>query len=495
MQEILNLSLSHRSNHLITQFYNIQESLLQLNTGLVGSKKSLKNDPKVFLNCDIIGGPTKYLNYTPRCILWDAKYGNGSLSKYEYTEKNNHQTDDNVQVIYTSSEIKKSEYMEKLDLGVSTEKVPIDQSHNTKYWTDYNKLIYSPNSFVFLKNWYHNDDGSTNAIPIRKNELIGNEKNNSQQFNNPQFGTTEYDLNKEELWDNSLHYFLESSDNLQGINLISDVSTGWGGILTSLYPDLKDELPKINIFTWTNQSIHNTNVYNEIENYLDVIEYSNLVFPLYYNNNTNIWKSSSSQALIFQTINSLFDDKSNAISCQDLLYSLNDGIYDKRNLVSSIKCNVDNVQNKSNVKDYSYVSYISNNSTIDNAKIFNEVAIIRDDSSDSNVDTNYTPDRHKHVYKTYQLDYNNLDTIDNSADITKINSLTLQIDNKPKKIFKNWYKIIDKTNTKILQLHIGSNNGSKDDFKNDIANLIEAYQSTGYYDIHSDDSDYDSDYY
>lgn len=311
MHEVINVSVSHRSNHLVTQFYNCQEELLQYSR-----VDQPENDPSIFLD-PVVDLASKTISYTPRALLWDAKTGNGALGTYAYSEtkdsydenwKEDEGDDHSYEIVQTHHRIPKSAYQEALDKGIPTPKL---NSQNTKYWSDYSKLIFPSSSFNILHNWYH--DVNNPSLPDFQN--LGQMKFDKFDIGVQEFRETHCDG----FFDGNFHTQLERCDALQGFNLVTELDNAWGGFTSELLVELRDELPKIDVFTWgfnaddvlsRKQPIHSTKtkfqmLCNKIRSTLALSQESDLFFPLYARDDVSLWESTSEVCLLFESVNAV----------------------------------------------------------------------------------------------------------------------------------------------------------------------------------------------
>ncbi|CAH01379.1 Dml1p [Kluyveromyces lactis] len=348
MREIINVSVSHRSNHLITQFYNCLEPLLH--------DADQEND--VFLNPNI-DKVSKTVSYTPRALLWDAKLGNGSLGTYQYVSENDYAdtldseqgaTAKTAHRVQTHDRIRKSPYQLALDQGATV--LPKINDEIAKYWSDYSKLIYDPSSFNTLQDWYHDAANQQKAPNFQNLRQV--------YFDNYETGSNQFRENySNEFFDSNLHQQLEKCDSLQGFNIITELDNGWGGFSSSMLLELKDELPKVSYHTYgwnqddvcsLKEPVHSTKtkfqmLCNKIRATIALSQESDLFFPLYANTKEAFWRSTGETVLLFDSVNSVFHGSrkqaatnSNMRKMSHLTNALTLG-ESKRNIVS--KLNVD----------------------------------------------------------------------------------------------------------------------------------------------------------
>lgn len=332
MQEIITLSVSHRANHLTTQFFNCQEQSLY-NPGNEGI------DPSINLN-PTIDRISRTVSYTPRALLWEARMGTGSLGTYQYIPEtqdfydsiNDNNKNLGNQLIKTNDRIPRSDYQNALDSNGSLPKLT---KENTKYWSDYNKLIYQPLSFNTLKDWYH--DVENPNFPDYHNLK-------QKQFEHFTQGVQEFAKCKDEFFDHNFRLALEECDTLQGLNIVTDSDSGWGGFTTGLLEEIRDEIPKSNILTWAfcEEDLltgSKTLVANKIRSINSFRKESDLVLPILADvNGLSNWEIGGRTCRLFDTISALFSqtDLNQKRSMAHLIDCLTAGD-EMKNIVTSIK--------------------------------------------------------------------------------------------------------------------------------------------------------------
>ncbi|ODV79322.1 tubulin nucleotide-binding domain-like protein [Suhomyces tanzawaensis NRRL Y-17324] len=221
MSEAITISLSQQAGHVTTHLYNTQESHIPYK-----KTQPVHHNNSVFLTTSKNGNHT---NYAPRSVVYDFKGGFGALNKHEYHEKKPNFdgiSKHDVQSYHTPGE--KTEYQINLDRGITDGDVL--NENNTKFWSDYNKLIYNPKSLFTLENYVYN--GQQNGV--------------HKNFANLKFSA--YNIGKEELNSNDIddqldrfRFYLEQCDLFQGLNVIGEIDNGWGGFGNQLMEQLLDE--------------------------------------------------------------------------------------------------------------------------------------------------------------------------------------------------------------------------------------------------------------
>ncbi|AET40612.1 Dml1p Ecym_6230 [Eremothecium cymbalariae DBVPG len=318
MHEVINLGVSHRAGHILTQFFNCREKQL-LDNNDNGC------DAKVFLHGTLDGGGQS-MSYEPRAVLWDAKNGSGSLGKYQYVSEADYCVDDSkeqellqslsqetagggdaagAQVIHTGRRIQRSSYQAALDRNGA---VPILERSAAKYWSDYCRMVYGPSSVNELERWYHNAQEPEKAPDY---EQLG-----QRAFESYAVGLEEFRGNcLLRFFEDSLHAQLEQCDSLQGFNVVSEVDNGWGGFSSGMVIELKDELPKVEYFCWglnedaevggsgTQGRRGRLLEHNRIRATLTMVEESSVYVPLYSVGGLSHWEFGGRVCQAFDSVN------------------------------------------------------------------------------------------------------------------------------------------------------------------------------------------------
>ncbi|CCE63902.1 hypothetical protein TPHA_0G00660 [Tetrapisispora phaffii CBS 4417] len=484
MHEIINISISHRSNHLTTQFYNNKEKLLYT--------EDRPNTVDVFLNGtkDLI---SKTASYSPRALLWDSKLGNGSLGTFQYSESNDYYdpNKENLKevgesLVVTHPRIQKSIYQEALDSGAPVPKLGIN---NSRYWSDYSHLIYNSKSLQNLNSWYHD---------VENPNLPDFEKLGQQKFQNYETGFQEFSDNYvSDFFDINLHYQLEQCDSLQGFNLITDVDNAWGGFSTAVLQELKNELPKSNVFTWTfneddalngktmkeraitKQSL--SRITQKLKASINLIEESDLFIPLYADPKLTNWELSSKICKIFDAVNSVFDQNNveQVRSMEYLVNCISDGTNDQ-NIISNI------TESHNEDEIYSYFPLINKFDLKSKVSYheFSNCDIIRESNNNETLyenekDKNNNDRIHLRTLKTYR--YFPSDTISDEYKSNNDSNITLASTEVCRNVFKHWNHIV----TKYFR-----NDTDREQLKEDISSRAAAYEYGWYDDEDSGDDDY-----
>ena len=260
---------------MLTHLYNTQESHIPY------SKNAPVNYHNgVFLLMVKDGAKT---NYSPRALLYDFRGGFGALNKYEYFEQPvSDQTPLSDPYFAANTPPPKNQYQTNLDKGIINNQGLLNVD-NTKYWSDYNRLIYSPRSLKTLESF----------------QYPGHHKHFSNlKFNNYKVGLEEFSNHPDEL--DNFRYFLEQCDHFQGLQCTVDVDSGWGGYSNLMLTDIVDEYfnnnNKINLWVYglidnePSKSVIQT--ISRIKSIVELGKHSSLFFPISPSYNSSLLTSS-----------------------------------------------------------------------------------------------------------------------------------------------------------------------------------------------------------
>lgn len=230
MKEIVTVSVSQRAAHLLCHFYNQEESRLDY------SGRSNGADTAVFL--DTFHDTThNTVSYKPRALVVDSENGFGSLSRYEYDDEI-----EGVQKLQLGDKIEKNEYQTLLDSSAPTAGILNNKIIN--YWSDYTRFLYDARSLNKVSGWYYNPE--SHALTLKSDPNL-----NLYDYD---IGVTKYQSDhsiKDEIIDENFRTLLERCDNLQGLNMITEMDSSWSGLNREFLQDFRDEyLAKTSIITW-----------------------------------------------------------------------------------------------------------------------------------------------------------------------------------------------------------------------------------------------------
>lgn len=323
MHEVISIAASQRAGHLLCQLYNVQESHIPY------KKKETPIDNNVFLYPVQAHGRTTYY---PRSINIELHGGYGLLGKYEYHEKI--QRPDNVQVIQTE-QVPKHEFQQKLDQGLPADGTILEPA-KPKFWTDYSKLLYRPQSLLDIDDYKH-PDGEHKFFPNLK-------------FDQFQIGQEQF-KGCEDAVEDIFRRELETSDQMQGVQLFTELDTAWGGLTNEMLLFLKDEYfnngaAKYNIWLFGATSLQKQSTLTRIKSLVELSKSTSLVFPLVLQPDLSsgllkdflpesMWHQESLHSVFVNSLWLLSSRRKN----QTLMSEMEDDLlrgYDRRNIVNEI---------------------------------------------------------------------------------------------------------------------------------------------------------------
>lgn len=323
MGEAITISCSQLSNHVLTHLYNNQDTHIPYRRDF-----KVKYNNSVFLSQHKQNGRT---NYSPRALIYDVRNGFGALGKYEYYDLESKQTLlDGYEVINTGDRVSKAKYQMALDKGISQ---PGNlNANNTRYWTDYNKLVYRPISLNSLDSWELNTEGN-----------VVNKFTPNMQFINFNVGQDQFKQNDDDYIDR-FRKLLEESDYFQGIQLLSESDNSWSGFSSSYLSYVKDEFfnytsnNKFNIWVWDFLKDGKLSYFEQLTRIKSMVEFSkdaSVVFPLKPSTliPMSIWEQSGLMSLV---INSMWELMNSNVSNMKEIESKVLGDNFNRNIVNSI---------------------------------------------------------------------------------------------------------------------------------------------------------------
>ncbi|VEU19508.1 DEKNAAC100190 [Brettanomyces naardenensis] len=340
MHEVITLSFSQRSNHLTTHFYNLQEARLYDE----GQLKTVDN--KIHLACKQ-ASDGRSSNYYPRALLWDYFNGFGALSRYEYFEPKANVDElgrgfgSNLQM---SEKLVKNAYQDALDKGGATKDLA-DQSE-MKYWSDFSRVIYRPESLLRLDKWEYSFDSQKGHL--RSHPEI--------QFDDYSVGVEEFSEDQEagiDAVEDNFRKMIEDCDNVNGLNAITESDSAWGGFSDQFLTIIRDEyLPKAPVLIWSlTDDIIETDLsiakqMSRIKTLVGLVANASLYMPISTkptilpdwvddDGPASNWQISSYQVVPFEFVNSLAIQLQNRTSLNEFAGGLT-GDNSDRNIVSDI---------------------------------------------------------------------------------------------------------------------------------------------------------------
>lgn len=254
--EILTLSHSHRANHLLTHFHNSVEPLLD------AQWKTAKQDPLRHFKPSYT--PSS-VNFSPRALLWELRGGYGALGAYEYVDE---PVEYEGEVI-AQKRLEKSAYQRALDAG---DELPELNVENTSYWSDYSRVIYEPKSFNVLEDWEFSTEYPLGRLTMGK----------EQQFKGFTVGVAEWRKVGQDYMEDRYRVSLEECDQIQGLNVLCELDSAWGGFTSEMLKDLKDDYsPKTAVVTWALYTdVPLKEQVERIRTFVELQQHSSVIVPL-----------------------------------------------------------------------------------------------------------------------------------------------------------------------------------------------------------------------
>jgi hypothetical protein len=243
------------------------------------------------------------------------------------------------------TQIPTHEYQRALDEGILEPKLTVD---NTKYWTDYLRVVCHPKSLLSIPGWEYD------PVDYPLGRSVG--AHTEQSFSSYAAGIDQWeDVNTDkEYLESHFRPVLEQCDMLQGINLAVDMDSGWGGFASKVLEELRDNyVPNATLFSWgyhkRGKQTHAESI-TRIQGMHNIIEHSSLYLPVtlpldkdgmvpFGLDGQSDWHVGALHSLIFETVgvlSSLRDSK--RITMATISDSLTRGT--SRNIVSDISCAV-----------------------------------------------------------------------------------------------------------------------------------------------------------
>lgn len=125
--------------------------------------------------------------------------------------------------------VEQTDYQRSLIEGLDP---PALNANNVRYWSDFNRVYHHPRSIVQVYETEMNPEQRSFDMWQTGDEL---------------FNTLdrEYDL-----FDRDLRPFIEECDQMQGLQMLTTVESGWGGFSARYLDRLRDEFGKSSIWVW-----------------------------------------------------------------------------------------------------------------------------------------------------------------------------------------------------------------------------------------------------
>ncbi|EKG12639.1 Heterokaryon incompatibility [Macrophomina phaseolina MS6] len=215
MHEIVTLQFGQQSNYLGTHFWNAQESYFTYDDPEITGEAAKVAEPSP-VDHDVHFRPGIGADgsdtYMPRAVIYDLKGGFGSMRKinalYEPEDDGGAALWPGSTITHRAPTIQPSPYQQALDAGLQPPPLTTD---TVRYWSDYSRVYFHPRSLCQI----HEFELRSQLNPFEAwgmgDELFAN-------------------LDREhDLLDRDLRPFVEESDQLQGLQIMSSVDDAWGG--------------------------------------------------------------------------------------------------------------------------------------------------------------------------------------------------------------------------------------------------------------------------
>lgn len=112
-----------------------------------------------------------------------------------------------------------------------TEPLSLD-ADSVRYWSDFNRVYYHPKSLVQVY--------ETSVDPQRRSF-------DEWRAGEDLFATLD---SGDDLFDRDLRPFVEECDQMQGLQMLTDLHSGWSGFSARYLDRLRDEIGKTSIWVW-----------------------------------------------------------------------------------------------------------------------------------------------------------------------------------------------------------------------------------------------------
>ncbi|KAL1463128.1 hypothetical protein WDU94_014912 [Cyamophila willieti] len=216
--EIITLQFGQYSNFIGTHWWNLQVCLLVHNYHIKLKEKEVTFTPRMLL-VDLKGSIQLYENELYEDVITQADILN-SISTW---------SPDKVEVVNEPSS-KTNEFLEDLKNFENNGDVfqlfldykDYNLEENVTYWSDFMRTRYHPRSFNVIDEYQHGNTGQPfdcylQGVEVWKSEAMSED------------------------WTDKVRAFVEECDCLQGFQILSDATSGFGGLCSSSLQHLKDE--------------------------------------------------------------------------------------------------------------------------------------------------------------------------------------------------------------------------------------------------------------
>ncbi|XP_031567453.1 protein misato homolog 1-like [Actinia tenebrosa] len=247
-REVISLQFGHYSNFVGTHLWNIQEASFSYDPS--GSKKSDVNHDCFFREGKTIDGDE---TYTPRLLLFDLK---GSLRNLNVEGTLYPSSSKSVEwpgevTVYQSNIEPKNEFQmdieeeEMLSNPLTNDKT--EAQEHSAICSGRNK-VYDLDDHVFVWSDFVGTQYHPKSVNIIKEYMHVAEHFAFDTFGYGQNLYINTDFRDE--FENSLHFFVEECDQLQGFQILTDIHNGFAGLSSQVIQDLADEYSPKSIITF-----------------------------------------------------------------------------------------------------------------------------------------------------------------------------------------------------------------------------------------------------
>ncbi|ESW96156.1 hypothetical protein KL918_000104 [Ogataea parapolymorpha] len=295
MHEVITISVGPHANNIVTHFNNLQEDKLYLAPSLAQNPI----DPNVHM--EPVAEGSSYTFY-PRTIHWEYQNGYGALAQFgaEDIDKTGYE-------VVEQPRVEKNKYQELLDSAQPTKSVL--ETDKVRYWTDFTRVLYKPRGLLSIRNWEYDYKSQTGFLKMHP----------ERKFEGYDVGAAEY-KNQPDFVDETLRQTIERCDLVNGMNLVTEVDSAWGGFSDELLADIRDEYAKTSVLTWSltwdTERLSFERLVSRIRASVGLMRNSSLYLPLSttpplpkWADAADLWHVSSLQCIPLEFVNGLFAAK------------------------------------------------------------------------------------------------------------------------------------------------------------------------------------------
>ncbi|KTW26331.1 hypothetical protein T552_02816 [Pneumocystis carinii B80] len=320
MRENIVLQFGKYSNYLGTHFWNAQDTYFKENVD------ELLIDHHIFYRLN--GTSRKKEIYTPRVLIYDLRNGFGNINKYnESYQLNSEDIEGRKNGLVTEIYESKKHPIHPFQFSFMDPKSEeILSSETITSWSDYNMVKYDSRSLHQLLQYDVYDESFNPFYTFDQGKELF------------------CDISKEnDIFESHFRPFLEECDNIQGITVLTEINSGWGGFSSSFLDSIKDEIPKLCIWTFS----IDTEIDNDVQALLSLHDTSSILSIINkksgYNhekiNLNSIWHTSAFQSSAIESLLIPCHSNVNFMSMSDLTSLIN--IYSDRK-ISYLKMKLEN---------------------------------------------------------------------------------------------------------------------------------------------------------